>query len=208
MNRTMGYARVSSTGQNLDRQMDALKKYVPEENIIVDKASGKDFNRAGYQALKGPLGLRSGDILVIKSLDRLSRNKEEMKEELQWFRNHGIQLRVIDMPTTMIQLEAGQEWIRDMVNNILIEVLSSIAEEERRTIRQRQKEGIVSARNRGVKFGRPEKGFPENWEYFYSKYRAGEITRKFAIEQMGIGIDQFKYLVKKEKKKNINNIKK
>lgn len=208
MNRTMGYARVSSTGQNLDRQMDALKKYVPEENIIVDKASGKDFNRAGYQALKGPLGLRSGDILVIKSRDRLSRNKEEMKEELQWFRNHGIQLRVIDMPTTMIQLEAGQEWIRDMVNNILIEVLSSIAEEERRTIRQRQKEGIVSARNRGVKFGRPEKGFPENWEYFYSKYRAGEITRKFAIEQMGIGIDQFKYLVKKEKKKNINNIKK
>lgn len=88
MKRVMGYARVSSSGQNLSRQIDAIKKYVPEENIIVDKASGKDLNRAGYQALKGPLGLRPGDILIIKSLDRLSRNKEEMKQELQWFRNH------------------------------------------------------------------------------------------------------------------------
>lgn len=201
MKRVMGYARVSSSGQNLSRQIDAIKKYVPEENIIVDKASGKDLNRAGYQALKGPLGLRPGDILIIKSLDRLSRNKEEMKQELQWFRNHEIQLRVIDLPTTMIQLEDGQEWIRDMVNNILIEVLSSIAEEERRTIRQRQKEGITAARIRGVKFGRPEKGFPENWEYFYCKYRSGEITRKFAMEQMGIGTDRFKYLVKKEKER-------
>ena len=75
--RVFGYARVSSTGQNLDRQIDALKEYVPEENIVTDKKSGKDFNREGYQALKGVLGLRRGDVLVIKSLDRLSRNKEE-----------------------------------------------------------------------------------------------------------------------------------
>lgn len=198
--RIMGYARVSSPGQNLDRQIEALRKYVDEENIITDKQSGKDLQRPGYQALKGALGLRQGDVLVIKSLDRLSRNKRDLKQELMWFREHGIQLQVIDLPTTMIQLGEGQEWIRDMVNNILIEVLSSIAEEERRTIHQRQKEGIAVARANGKKFGRPQKDFPENWEYYYSRYREGEFTRKYVMEQMGIGVDRFKYLVRKYQK--------
>lgn len=197
MHRVMGYARVSSNGQNLGRQIDALKKYVPEENIIVDKASGKDLDRPGYQALKGPLGLRQGDILVIKSLDRLSRNKQEMKQELQWFKENGIQLQVIDLPTTMLQLGEDQIWIREMVNNILIEVLSTIAEEERRTIHQRQQEGIAAAKARGKAFGRPPKGFPDNWEYYYSKYRAGEFTRRYVIMQLGISVDRFKYLVRK-----------
>ena len=115
--RIMGYARVSSAEQSLARQLVELKKYVPEENIVTDKQSGKDLNRPGYQALKGALGLRRGDVLVIKSLDRLSRNKQEMKQELQWFKEHGIRLKVIDLPTTMIQFDAGQEWIQDMVNN-------------------------------------------------------------------------------------------
>jgi len=198
--RVFGYARVSSTGQNLARQIEELKKYVPEENIITDKQSGKDLNRPGYQALKGALGLRRGDVLVIKSLDRLSRNKKEMKKELQWFKDNGIQLRIIDLPTTMIQFSEGQEWIRDMVNTIIIEVLSSIAEEERKTIRKRQEEGIQAAKANGVAFGRPQKEFPENWSYYYSKYRAGEITRSFAMKQMGIGVDRFKYLVKKWRK--------
>ena len=195
--RVMGYARVSSTEQNLARQLVELKKYVPEENIVTDKQSGKDLNRPGYQALKGPLGLRRGDVLVVKSLDRLSRNKEEMKRELQWFKEHGIQLRVLDLPTTMIQLEAGQEWIREMVNNILIEVLSSIAEEERRTIRKRQREGIAAAKTAGVRFGPPDKGFPEEWESYYSRYTGGELTRKYVLEKLGISADRFKYLKRK-----------
>ena len=195
--RIMGYARVSSAEQNLARQLVELKKYVPEENIISDKQSGKDFNRPGYQALKGPLGLRRGDVLVIKSLDRLSRNKEEMKRELQWFKENGIQLKVLDLPTTMIQLEPGQEWIREMVNNILIEVLSSIAQEERHTIRKRQREGIEAAKHSGVRFGPPEKGFPEEWEFYYSRYRKGELTRKYVLEKLGISVDRFKYLKKK-----------
>lgn len=198
--RTFGYARVSSVGQNLSRQIDALKKYVKEENIVTDKQSGKSLDRPGYNALKGPLGLRKGDILVIKSLDRLSRNKEDLKQELVWFKEHGIQLQVIDLPTSMIQLEKGQEWIRDMVNNILIEVLSSMAEEERRVIAQRQREGIEAAKAQGKILGRPQKEFPDNWQYYFSKYQAGEITRKFAMEQMGIGVDRFKYLVKKYRK--------
>ena len=199
--RVMGYARVSSTGQNLDRQLEALKKYVPEGNIVTDKQSGKDLNRPGYQALKGPLGLRRGDVLVIKSLDRLSRNKQEMKQELEWFKENGIQLQVLDLPTTMIQLGEGQEWIRDMVNNILIEVLSSIAEEERRTIRKRQEEGIAAAKAQGKKFGRPEKGYPEDWELLYCRYRKGELTRRYILQQMGITVNQFKYLQKKYEKK-------
>lgn len=195
--RIMGYARVSSTEQSLARQLTELRKYVPEENIVTDKLSGKDLNRPGYQALKGPLGLRRGDVLVIKSLDRLSRNKQEMKQELQWFKEQGIQLKVIDIPTTMVQLEAGQEWIQDMVNNILIEVLSSIAEEERHTIRRRQREGIEAAKNAGIRFGPPDKGYPEEWESYYSRYKRGELTRKYVLEKLEISVDRFKYLKKK-----------
>ena len=195
--RIMGYARVSSAEQSLARQLVELKKYVPEENIITDKQSGKDLNRPGYQALKGALGLRKGDVLVIKSLDRLSRNKQEMKQELQWFREHGIRLKVVDLPTTMVQFDTGQEWIQDMVNNILIEVLSSIAQEERDTIRKRQREGIEAARSAGVRFGPPDKGFPKEWESYYSRYKQGEITRKYVLEKLGINADRFKYLKKK-----------
>ena len=196
-NRVMGYARVSSKEQNLDRQIIALKEYVPEENIVIDKASGKDLIRPGYQALKGALGLRKGDILYIKSLDRLSRNKDDIKNELQWFKHNGITLKVIDLPTTMVEIGEGQEWIRDMINNILIEVLSSIAEEERRTIRQRQKEGIDAAIAKGVKFGRRDKGFPEGWELYYLRYKAGEIKRSYVIKKLGIGPNRFDYLKRK-----------
>lgn len=203
--RVMGYARVSSIGQNLDRQLIALKKYVNEKNIVIDKASGKNLERPGYQALKGPLGLRAGDVLVIKSLDRLSRNKQEMQQELQWFKEHNIRLQIIDLPTTMIELGEGQEWIRDMVNNILIEVLSSIAEEERQTIRKRQREGIDAAKAKGKKFGRPEKDFPENWQSLYYRYKAGELTRKYLLDQMNIGVDRFKYLQRKYERQKKGN---
>lgn len=107
----MGYARVSSKEQNLDRQILQLKKYVQEENIIVDKASGKNLERPGYQALKGVLGLRQGDTLVITSLDRLSRSKTDIKQELQWFKEHGIRLMILDLPTSLIEIPEGQEWM-------------------------------------------------------------------------------------------------
>lgn len=100
----------------------------------------------------------------------------------------------------MIQLEPGQEWIQDMVNNILIEVLSSIAEEERHMIRQRQKEGIEAAKIKGIRFGRPPKEYPEHWAFYYMRYRKGEITRKYVLEQLDITVDRFKYLVRKYEK--------
>ena len=122
MGRIFGYARVSSQEQNLDRQIIALKKYVPEDSILVDKASGKDIDRPSYQALKGALGLREGDTLYITSLDRLSRNKNDIKRELEWFKDRHIRLMILDLPTSMIEVPDGQEWILDMITNILVEV--------------------------------------------------------------------------------------
>ena len=189
--RIFGYARVSSNGQNLDRQLLALKKYVPEEYIVVDKASGKDLDRPGYTALKGALGLRSGDILYVQSLDRLSRSKEDIKEELRWFQEHRIQLRILDLPTTLIKLEKDQEWIRDMVTNILIEVLSSIAEQERLTIRKRQREGIEAAKKRGKHLGRPKLVIPDNFPEVYAAWKAGKYTARFAMEKLGMKSSSF-----------------
>lgn len=142
MGRIFGYARVSSREQNLDRQIQALKKYVDAEHILTDKESGKNLNRPSYQALKGALGLRNGDTLVITSLDRLSRNKADIKQELQWFKEQNIRLKILDLPTSMVEVNKGQEWILDMIQNILIEVLASIAEQERINIKNRQREGI------------------------------------------------------------------
>lgn len=195
-NRTFYYARVSSKDQNLDRQLAAFKALgADERDIITDKESGKDFNRAGYQALKNGM-LRQGDTLVIKSLDRLSRNKRDIKTELEWFKNNNIRLKVIDLPTTMMDLPEGQEWVFEMVNNILIEVLGTIAEQERATIKSRQAEGINTAKTKGVKFGRPALQFPANWNEVYTQWKHGEITAKVAMEKTGTKRTSFYKLVK------------
>ncbi len=195
----MGYARVSSTSQNLDRQIAELEKYVDKSNIVVDKASGKDLNREGFKALKGPLGLRKGDTLIIKSLDRLSRNKGDIKNELEWFKNNQINLRILDLPTTMIQLPEGQEWIRDMINNIIIEVMSSIAEQERLTIRQRQREGIDTAKAKGRHLGRPRLEKPEEWDKYYEMWVSGKITARKAMELLDLKKTSFYNLVSRMK---------
>ena len=180
--RTYYYARVSSKDQNLDRQISAFKALgATEREIISDKESGKDLDRAGYQALKNAI-LRRGDTLVIKSLDRLSRNKADIHNELRYFKENGIRLKVIDLPTTMMDLPEGQEWVFEMVNNILIEVLGTIAEQERATIKQRQAEGIAAAKEQGKKLGRPALTFPANWDKVYTSWKAGEITATKAME--------------------------
>lgn len=194
-NRTYFYARVSSKEQNLDRQLSAFKALGAEErNIITDKESGKNLNRPGYQALKSTI-LRKGDTLVIKSLDRLSRNKTDITNELQYFGDNNIRLKVIDLPTTMADLPEGQEWVFEMVNNILIEVLGTIAEQERETIKQRQAEGIAAAKENGKKLGRPALQFPSNWDEVYTSWKAGAITAKVAMEQTNTKRTSFYKLV-------------
>lgn len=195
-NRTFYYARVSSKDQNLDRQIAAFKSLgADDRDIITDKESGKDFDRAGYQALKSGM-LRQGDTLVVKSLDRLSRNKRDIKKELEWFKENDIRVKIIDLPTTMIDLPKEQDWVADMVNNILIEVLGTIAEQERATIKQRQAEGIKAAKSKGVKLGRPALRYPDNWNEVFTAWKNGEITAKEAMERTGIKRTSFYKLAK------------
>lgn len=197
MERKFGYAKVSTEEQNLDRQILALREYVKEENIIVDKASGKNFQRPGYQALKGVMGLRKGDTLYIMSLDRLSRNKNDIKEELQWFKNNNINLRILELPTSMIELPNEQQWIGEMVTNILIEVMSSMAERERMEIRRRQKQGIEAAKLKGKHLGRPRIKMPDNFDEIYALWKKEEITAKEAMEILNIKSNTFYRFVKK-----------
>ena len=147
-----GYMRVSTKSQNLNRQEDALLEFgVEKDNIFADKESGKNFDREKYQEMKSIL--KRNDVLVIKELDRLGRNKKMVKEELEYFKDNGIRVKILNIPTTLIDFPEGQEWVMDMVNNILLEVMSSIAEEERKKIKERQAEGIAAAKAGGVKFG-------------------------------------------------------
>lgn len=199
----MGYARVSSREQNLDRQVIALRQYVADDMIVTDKASGKDFNRPGYQSLKVGIGkLIKGDILYVKSLDRFSRNKEDAKKELQYFSELGVRVKILDIPSTMTDIAEGQEWILDMINNILVEVLTSIAENERITIRSRQAEGIAAmpldkatgkkvSKKTGRCIGRPPIQFPENFEKYYDKWKQREITAVNAMKSLGLKPNSF-----------------
>ena len=194
--RTFYYARVSTKDQNLDRQIAAFKAMgATDRDIITDKESGKDLNRKGYQALKNVL-LRPGDTLVVKSLDRLSRNKYDIHNELRYFKEHNIRVKVLDLPTTMMDLPEGQEWVFDMVNNILIEVLSTIAEQERETLRRRQAEGIAEAKRKGKRLGRPVMVVPKNWDTVYDSWKAGEITAKKAMELTDMKKSSFYKLVR------------
>lgn len=196
MSKTFAYARVSTKEQNLDRQLNVFKEMgIEERDIITDKASGKNLNRPGYQTLRNQM-LRNGDTLIIKSLDRLSRNKSELKDELQWYKDNNIRLKVLDIPTSLIDIPQGQEWILDMINNILIEVLASIAEQERVTIKQRQAEGIKAAKQKGVSFGRPKATFPENWLDIYTQWKQREITATKAMDLLQLKKNTFYKLVK------------
>lgn len=193
-----GYARVSTKEQNLDRQIEELKKYVENErNIIIDKASGKNFERDGYKSLK--TFAREGDEIYIKSLDRLGRNKDQIKDELKEFKDRGIIVRVLDVPTTLINLNQFgdmQKAIFDMINNILIEVLGTIAEQERNTIRTRQTEGIAIAKAKGKHLGRPKAEYPKNFELYYTQWKNGEITAVKAMDLLGLKRTTFYKLVK------------
>ena len=197
--KTFYYARVSTREQNLDRQLEAFRRLgADDRDIITDKESGKDMERSGYRALRETL-LRPGDTLVIKSLDRLSRCKADIKRELEYFQRAGIRIKIIDLPTTMTDWPEGQEWVRDMVNNILIEVLGTIAEQERMTIRQRQAEGIAAARAAGRHLGRARAERPEGWDEVTALWRDGQITAVQAMDRLGLKKSTFYKLVREER---------
>lgn len=180
------YCRVSSADQNLDRQLDELSKHAAADRVFTDKASGKDFDRAGYNALKAVVA--AGDEIYIKELDRLGRNKDEIKAELQWFREHDVSVRILDIPTTLIDFK-GQGWVQDMINNILIEVLGAVAEQERLKIKRRQAEGIAAKKAHGNwdDYGRPNKVIDENlFSELLQKNKKGDATVAECCKALGI----------------------
>lgn len=180
---TWGYARISSMTQHEDRQIKKLKEFgLEERNIIVDKESGKNLERDGYQLLKTKL-LRAGDTLVIEELDRLARKKIDIKRELEEFKEAGVRVKILDIPTTLTEFKEETKWIQEMITNILIEVLGGFAEEERRKILKRQREGIDVALEKGVKFGRPQVQVPEDWERVVAMVENKEIT---SVEAMSL----------------------
>lgn len=196
--RTYFYARVSSKDQNEERQLNQFEEVfgidrdADRDRIVIDKESGKDFNRMGYQHMKNQL-LRSGDTLVVISLDRLGRNKQAIKEELEYFRANNIRVKIMDLPTTMQEYEDNTTAaaIMDMVNNILIEVMGTMAEQERDNIKKRQRQGIDNARDKGVKMGRPKSERPENWAEVTAEWTAKKISAVEAMKRTGLKKNTF-----------------
>lgn len=194
----LGYARVSTKEQHLERQLEELKKHVSDERyLFVDKISGRKENREGLLALKK--FARPGDTVYIHELDRLGRNKELIKQELSYFQKNGIHVRVLELPTTMVDFtqygELGNA-IMEMINNILVEVLSTLAEQELRKNKKRQEEGISSAKMRGVKFGRPKVVVPENWDFVIHEWKSGKITAVQAMKELNMTASTFYRRVK------------
>ncbi len=188
---TYGYIRVSSRDQNEDRQRIALHEAgVPDANVYMDKLSGKDFNRPQYKRLLKKL--KRDDLLYIKSIDRLGRNYAEIQE--QWralTKQKGVDIVVLDMP--LLDTRRGKDLMGTFLSDIVLQVLSFVAENERVNIRQRQAEGIAAAKARGVRFGRPPAPLPENFHGVYQRWRAGKITGAAAARECDMAISTFRY---------------
>ena len=186
-----GYVRVSSKDQNEDRQMIALREVgVPEKNIFVDKQSGKDFNRPKYKRLLKRL--KTDDLLYIKSIDRLGRNYEEIQN--QWrilTKDKKVDIVVLDMP--LLDTRRGKDLVGTFLSDIVLQVLSFVAENERSNIRQRQAEGIAAAKARGVRFGRPPATLPENFHQVYQQWKSGKITGLEAARMCNMPMSTFRY---------------
>ncbi len=179
-----GYIRVSSRDQNEDRQMVAMReRKVPEKNIFMDKQSGKDFDRPQYKQMVRKL--KKDDLLYVKSIDRLGRNYEDILE--QWrvlTKEKGIDIVVLDMP--LLDTRRGKDLMGTFLSDIVLQVLSFVAENERSNIRQRQAEGIAAAKARGVKFGRPEVKVPDDFGKIIKAWEKKEISFKEAVEKCGM----------------------
>ncbi len=189
-----GYVRVSTRDQNEDRQMIALQQLsVPEKNIYIDKQSGKDFERPMYKKMMRRL--KPDDLLYVKSIDRLGRNYEEIQN--QWrilTKEKKVDIVVIDMP--LLDTRRGKDLMGTFLSDIVLQVLSFVAENERTNIKQRQAEGIAAAKAKGVRFGRPPAPLPANFHSVYQRWKEGEITGLAAAKECGMPMSTFRYRAK------------
>lgn len=191
MGKCYGYVRVSTREQNEDRQLIALQALsIPKKNIYMDKQSGKDFKRPQYNRLVRRL--RQNDLLYIKSIDRLGRNYSEILE--QWrilTREKKVDIVVLDMP--ILDTRRGKDLMGTFLSDIVLQVLSFVAENEHSDIRRRQAEGIAAAKARGVRFGRPPKPLPENFCSAYQQWKNGTMTGTAAAQECGMSLSTFRY---------------
>ena len=198
-NQIYGYIRVSSRDQNEDRQVIAMREFgIAEKNLVIDKQSGKDFARPGYRRLLRKL--KPNDTLVIKSIDRLGRNYDEVLEQWRLLtKEKQVDIVVLDMP--LLDTRKGRDLIGTLISDIVLQLLSYVAQTEREFIHQRQAEGIAAAKARGVKFGRKPKERPEEYEYLRDEWRAGRISARTAAQKLGITHRTFIKWVEQENNK-------
>ena len=195
---TWGYVRCSSKEQNEARQVEVIKPLVTtESHLLVEKQSGKNFDRPIYLSLKNIM--REGDTLVIKSLDRLGRNYEQMKEEWKDLGDRGIKIKIVDTPLLDTD-KYGDELMGKFVSDVVFSVLSFVSENERKSIKERQTEGIRIAKENGVHFGRPKIMYPEQFESVYKEWKCGRIKGIDAIRILNMKKTTFYNLVKKYEK--------
>ena len=189
--KTYGYVRVSTQVQNEARQLAAMREFgIDEDNIVIEKLSGRDFNRPRYHALVG--GLCPGDVLAVKNIDRLGRNYTEILE--QWAaitKGREAAIVVLDMP--LLDTRQGRDLTGTLISDIVLQLLSYVAQTEREYIRQRQAEGIAAAKARGVRFGRPPRPLPEGYPSAYRRWKAGTISGAAAARECGMPLSTFRY---------------
>ena len=190
MSKVYGYIRVSSADQNEDRQLVALRSCkVPECNLFVDKQSGKDFERPEYRRMLRRL--KRDDLLYVKSIDRLGRNYGEILEQWRLLtKEKGVDIVVLDMP--LLDTRSGKDLMGTFIADLVLQILSFVAQNERENIRQRQAEGIAAAKGKGIRFGRPPRPLPENYHDAYRRWKAGKITGTAAAQECGLPLSTFR----------------
>lgn len=184
-----GYARVSAKDQCEARQLKELKSFgIQNDMIFIDKQSGKDFNRTNYKRLRRRL--KKNDLLIVKSIDRLGRNYSEILEEWRYITKvKNADIKILDMP--LLDTTVGKDLTGTLIADIVLQLLSYVAQSERESIRKRQKEGIAAAKERGVKFGRPKIKPPEQFDELCDKWKSGKITAAKAAEKLNMNIRTF-----------------
>lgn len=200
MAKAYGYIRVSTKEQNEDRQVIALEEAgIDKQNVFMDKQSGKDFQRPQYKRMLRKL--RKNDLLYIKSIDRLGRNYSEILEQWRLLtKEKGVDIVVLDMP--MLDTRRGKDLMGTFIADLVLQILSFVAENERVNIRQRQAEGIAAAMARGVQFGRPPSPLPHSFHAAYLQWKSGEITGTYAANLCGMPLSTFRYKAEKYEKLN------
>lgn len=196
-----GYIRVSTADQHEDRQLDAMLKLgIQLKNLYTDKQSGKDFNRPQY--LRMVKKLKAGDVLYTVSIDRLGRNYADILEQWRYLtKTKGVDIVVLDMP--LLDTRRGKGLLGTFISDIVLQVLSFVAENERDNIRKRQAEGIAAAKARGICFGRPPKPLPGNFHAAYQKWKAGKITGTEAAKECSLPLTTFRYRAQHYQKEGV-----